>query len=239
MEIEARYDHVGVVIVAAGSSRRMGGGLPKQFRILGGEPVLARTIRTFARALPQASIAVVLPAEQILFWRDLAARFDLPLHVAIAGGEERFHSVKNGIDAIGRDRGLIAVHDGVRPLTTIELIRRTVACAAAHGAAIPAVAPADSLRLVTDGGSEVVDRARMRLVQTPQVFLADWLRAAYELPYDPAFTDDATAVERLGHPVFLCEGERTNLKLTTREDFLFAEALLTSVETPAHGEEGL
>lgn len=239
MDTEARFDHVGVVIVAAGSGSRMGGGLPKQFRILGGEPVLGRTIRTFARALPQAALAVVLPAEHIDFWRNLAARFDLPQHAVVAGGAERFHSVRSGIEAVGPDRELIAVHDGVRPLASVGLIRRTVACAAAYGAAIPAIASADSLRIVTGNGSEIVDRTRMRMVQTPQVFLADWLRTAYACPYDPAFTDDATAVERLGHPVFLCEGERTNIKLTTPEDFLFAEAILASENIPADGEEGL
>ncbi|MCH5320094.1 MAG: 2-C-methyl-D-erythritol 4-phosphate cytidylyltransferase, partial [Paramuribaculum sp.] len=148
---------------------------------------------------------------------------------------------------------LIAVHDAVRPFATPELIRRVAEAAAECGAAIPVVVPADSFREVgpqqgnhtpaadgctdhatgSDGAaddSHRIDRSRLRIVQTPQIFRPDWLRAAYRTPYDPQFTDDASVVEAAGHAVRLVEGERTNLKITTPDDFLLAEALLTVLE---------
>ena len=139
--------HTGVIIVAGGSGRRVGGSIPKQFRLLGGMPVLARTINRFAEALPGAEIVVVLPGEHIAFWRDLAARFDVAKHSVAAGGSERFHSVKHGIDALKSDPELIAVQDGVRPLATPEMIRGVVRCAVIFGSAIPVVEPVDSFRV--------------------------------------------------------------------------------------------
>lgn len=220
----------GVIIVAGGRGRRMGGDLPKQFRLLGGLPVLARTIHAFAAALPCAPIVAVLPAEHIAFWQNLAARFDVARHTVVAGGDERFFSVRRGLAALPKDVELIAVHDGVRPLLTSALIRRTTEAAAVHGAAIPVVAPADSFR-VTDGtSSRPADRNRLRAVQTPQVFAASLLRRAYETEFSPAFTDDASVVDATSQPIFLCEGERRNFKITSREDMLFAEALLAADE---------
>ena len=183
----------------------MGGARPKQFMLLGGMPILARTINNFAAALPGAEIVVVLPAEHTGFWHNLSARFEVAPHTVAEGGRERFHSVKNGLAALKRDPELIAVQDGVRPLGSQELIRRTVAAAAEHGTAIP-------------------------VVQTPQVFRAELLRRAYETEYRPEFTDDASVVELSGEAVFLCEGERANLKITTPEDTVIAEALLADRE---------
>lgn len=223
-------ERTAVLIVAGGSGRRMGAREPKQFLFLGSEPVLVRTVRSFAEALPAAELVVVLPEEHIAYWRDLAARFDVPRHTAVAGGSERFDSVRRGLAAVSEEAELIAVHDGVRPLASRELILRTCAAARTAGAAIPAVAPADSVRTIGDDGSHALDRSRLRLVQTPQVFRADLLRAAYAADFDPAFTDDASVVEAAGHAVTLCEGERRNLKITTPEDLLFAEALLRGDE---------
>ena len=217
----------GVVIVAAGSGRRMGGGLPKQFRLLEGMPVLGRTINLFAGAVRGADIAVVLPADRIDFWRDFAARFDIAPHKCVAGGEERFHSVRAGLVALSPSVDLVAVHDGVRPLATAEMVRRCFDCAAANGTAVPVVALADSCRRVMpDGGSQPENRSQLRLVQTPQIFRADILRTAYERDYAAEFTDDATLVERAGVRVTLCEGERTNLKLTEPDDFAVAAAII-------------
>ncbi|MCM1249904.1 MAG: 2-C-methyl-D-erythritol 4-phosphate cytidylyltransferase [Alistipes sp.] len=221
---------VGVVIVAGGAGTRCGGRIPKQFALLGGEPVLARTIGNFARALPEARIVVVLPAEHIDFWRNLRARFDVAPHEVAAGGAERFDSVRNGLAALPADVELIAVQDAVRPLGTPKLIRRTVAVAAEYGTAIPAVEAVDSYREVEGGRSRAKDRGTLRIVQTPQVFRADVLREAYRTEYCAAFTDDASVVERAGHAVRLCEGERRNLKITTPEDFAIAEALLAAGE---------
>ena len=235
-------ERTGVLIVAGGSGRRCGGQLPKQFRLLGGQPVLARTINRFAEALPGARIVAILPAEYAAFWRDLAARFDVAAHTVAEGGAERFHSVRNGLMALPPETELIAVQDGVRPLAGVEMIRRVAEAAAASGAAIPVVEPVDSFRETDDSDSaaadpaaaaipsHVIDRRRLRIVQTPQIFRADLLRTAYEAPYDTAFTDDASVVERAGHAVRLVAGERTNLKITTPEDFIVAEALLAARE---------
>lgn len=228
----------GVIIVAGGGGSRMGGARPKQFMLLGGMPILARTINNFAAALPGAEIVVVLPAEHTGFWHNLSARFEVAPHTIAEGGRERFHSVKNGLAALKRDPELIAVQDGVRPLVSAELIRRVAEAAERYGAAIPVVEAVDSLREVeeqrteTEGiaASHVADRRRFRIVQTPQIFRADILRGAYGAEYRAEFTDDASVVEAAGHGVFLARGERGNLKITTAEDFILAEALLAARE---------
>lgn len=228
-------ERIAVIIVAGGSGRRMGEGLPKQFRLLGGMPVLARTIGTFAAALPGAEIVVVLPEQHIPFWENLKARFDVAPHRIVAGGAERFDSVRCGLQALKSDPDLIAVQDGVRPLGTAEMIRRVVETAVRYGAAIPVVEPVDSFREieadsepVADPRSHPVDRSRLRIVQTPQVFRSWLLREAYGVEYQSRFTDDASVVEAAGYPVSLAPGERSNLKLTTPEDFAIAEAILTA-----------
>ena len=228
-------ERTGVIIVAGGSGSRAGGARPKQFRFLDGMPVLARTINTFAAALPGAEIVAVLPEQHIGFWKN---------HKIAAGGAERFHSVRNGLAALTSDPGLIAVQDGVRPLGSVAMIRRVAEAAAKHGAAIPVVEPVDSFR-ETDGeadaagraASHIVDRRLLRIVQTPQIFRAEVLRRAYESEYRAEFTDDASVVEAVGQAVCLAEGERENLKLTTPGDFVIAEALIAAREE-AENEEG-
>ena len=174
-------ERTGVIIVAGGSGSRAGGARPKQFRFLGGMPVLARTINTFAAALPGAEIVVVLPADYIDFWQDYARRFDVAEHRTTAGGAERFHSVANGIAALSDACDLIAVQDGVRPLATHEAIRRIARTAEREGSAIPVVQPVDSFRIVTaEGASHPVERATLRIVQTPQFFRAELLRKTDE-----------------------------------------------------------
>ena len=143
----------GVIIVAGGSGSRLGGPLPKQFRMLGSLPVLGHAINAFARTLHSTQIVVVLPEGQIDFWKNLAARFDIAKHTCTAGGPQRFHSVRNGLSALPRTVALIAVHDGVRPLVSSDLILKAVECAAAHGTAIPVVEAVDSLRQLTPDGS--------------------------------------------------------------------------------------
>ena len=230
-------ERTGVIIVAGGSGSRAGGARPKQFRFLDGMPVLARTINTFAAALPGAEIVAVLPEQHIGFWKNLSARFDVAEHKIAAGGAERFHSVRNGLAALTSDPGLIAVQDGVRPLGSVAMIRRVAEAAAKHGAAIPVVEPVDSFRETDGAASQIIDRRRLRIFQTPQVFRAELLRRAYETEYRPEFTDDASVVEAVGQAVCLAEGERENLKLTTPGDFVIAEALIAAREE-AENEEG-
>lgn len=215
-----------VIIVAGGSGKRMQSALPKQFMMLGGLPVVAHTINTFSEALPGAEIIVVLPEEHIPLWRNLAARFDIAVHRCIAGGKERFHSVKNGLDALSEEVEYVAVHDGVRALSTKKMILRVQLAAEETEAAIPVTEVVDSYRRVDGSESYIVPRTELRIVQTPQTFSAALLRRAYEQPFSDKFTDDASVVEALGAKITLVEGERRNIKLTTPEDMAIAERLL-------------
>ena len=187
---------------------------------------MARTINTFRKALPTARIVVVLPAEYINFWKNLSARFEVAKHSVVEGGAERFYSVKNGIEALSDAVDLIAVQDGVRPFATKELILRTVVCAAENGAAIPVVKAVDSYRAVEGEASHIVDRTPLRIVQTPQIFAAPILRAAYDTDFRKEFTDDASVVEYSGEKVSLCEGDYLNIKITTPNDIALANAIL-------------
>lgn len=215
-----------MIIVAGGSGKRMQSALPKQFMMLGGLPVVAHTINTFSEALPGAEIVVVLPEEHIPLWRNLAARFDIAVHRCIAGGKERFHSVKNGLDALSEEVEYVAVHDGVRALATKKMILRVQLAAEERGAAIPVTEVVDSYRRVDGSESYIVPRTELRIVQTPQTFSAELLRRAYDQPFSDKFTDDASVVEALGAKITLVEGERRNIKLTTPEDMAIAERLL-------------
>ncbi len=216
----------GVIIVAGGSGRRMGVTLPKQFMMLGNEPILSHSINRIHEALPAAEIVVVLPEEHIALWRNIAARFDVAHHKITAGGTERFYSVKNGLKELSNDVKIIAVHDAVRPLASKKLIIKLILEAEKNIAVIPVVAPVDSFRKIEGDNSKIIDRSALRIVQTPQVFNATILRRAYEQDFSSTFTDDASVVEAIGEKITLCEGERGNIKITTPEDMVIASALL-------------
>lgn len=216
----------GVIIVAGGVGQRMGATMPKQFMMLGQEPILARTINLFSEALPKAELVVVLPEEHIALWRNLAARFDVAPHKIAPGGRERFDSVKSGLAALSDEVETIAVHDAVRPLATKKLIIRLALAAEEAEAVIPVVAPHDSIRQVEGESSHIVDRSRLRMVQTPQFFQAEVLRKAYSQTFSPLFTDDASVVEAAGHKITLTEGEEQNIKITTPIDLTIAEAII-------------
>ena len=220
----------GVVIVAGGSGSRMQSALPKQFLMLGGEPIVARTINTFSEALPGAEIVVVLPEAHIPLWENLRARFDVAPHRIVAGGKERFHSVLNGINALSSEVEYIAVHDGVRALATKRLIIRAMLAVEEHDAVIPVVDVVDSYRRVEGDDSYIVPRSELRMVQTPQIFKAQLLRDAYNVAFSPTFTDDASVVEAFGGHITLVEGERTNIKITTPEDITLAESFLNLLQ---------
>ena len=216
----------GVIIVAGGSGRRMGATLPKQFMMLGNEPILAHSINRIHEALPAAEIVVVLPEEHIALWRNIAARFDVAHHKITAGGTERFYSVKNGLKELSDDVKIIAIHDAVRPLASKKLIIKLILEAEKNIAVIPVVAPVDSFRKIEGDNSKIIDRSALRIVQTPQVFDATILRKAYEQDFSSTFTDDASVVEAIGEKITQCEGERGNIKITTPEDMIIATALL-------------
>lgn len=215
---------VGVVIVAGGSGSRMGASVPKQFLVVAGEPILARTLGAFE---PYADeIIVVLPESEVAHWQKLISEWGVTTkHRVAVGGATRFESVRNGLAALeGCD--LVAIHDGVRPLLSAEMIERGLECAARNGSAIPIVEAVDSFRVEEQGELKVIDRSRLKAVQTPQIFTAEWLLEAYDAAPDPRFTDDATVVELAGHSLAFYEGERRNIKLTTPEDLAIAEAFV-------------
>jgi 2-C-methyl-D-erythritol 4-phosphate cytidylyltransferase len=220
------------IIVAGGSGTRFGAELPKQFLELGGKPILMRSIEAFANfGNCPVDVIVTLPSDQMDLWQRLCDRygFDVP-HRVVPGGETRWHSVKHALDSMGdvNEVDIIAVHDGVRPMVTADVICRTIAAARRDGAAIPVVALNDSVRQVVGEASHALDRSTLRAVQTPQAFDARLLLDAYSLPYQPTFTDDASVVEQLGHPITLVEGDPHNLKITRPMDLALAEYLLNS-----------
>lgn len=208
-----------VIIVAGGKGLRMGGNIPKQFIVVDGKPILMHTIERFHNFDSTIQLVVVLPKDQHDYWNGLCQQYGFDISITIAdGGKERFHSVKNGLACVHPRCSLIGVHDGVRPYVATEVIQRCYEAAAANGAAIPVVDVFETLRHITPDGSHTVPRQDYKLVQTPQVFQADLLRRAYEQPFTPSFTDDASVVEALGHTITLVEGNRENIKITTKED---------------------
>ena len=214
-----------VIIVAGGKGLRMGGDVPKQFQLLGNQPVLMHTLQRFADDCKDLQIILVLPQEQIEYWSDLGEKYHFGVeHWIVAGGETRFHSVQSGLAQIPDDaEGVVAVHDGVRPLVSREVIEKCFEEARRKKAVVPVVPVVESLRHVSDGA---VPRADYRLVQTPQTFDIQLLKQAYRQPFSKDFTDDASVVEAFGHPITMVEGNRENIKLTTPFDLRIAEMLL-------------
>lgn len=219
-------DTKAVIIVAGGSGKRMGTEIPKQFLPIAGKPMLMHTIQRFFNYDPLIFIVVVLPFGHIETWNRLCSehRF-LIAHQIVAGGEERFFSVKNGLTLIP-DNFLVAIHDGVRPLVNNEVINRSFDAASLYGGAIPVVSPPESIRKIDHQGSLPVNRHEYRLVQTPQTFKADLLKKAYKKPFDSRFTDDATVFESAGYMVHLFEGNEENIKITRPIDLEVANTLL-------------
>ena len=187
-----------------------------------------RTLEAFRTYSEQLCILLVLPESQFNRWQTLCEHYNFSLdYQLVAGGETRFHSVKNGLSCIEATEGLVAVHDGVRPFVSSELIRAGFEKAAQEGTAVTCVPLKDSARLVrSDGSNQAVDRAAYRLVQTPQTFRLDWMRRAFETTALPHFTDCASVLEHAGYPIHLLDGSYENIKITTPEDLLWAEAFL-------------
>ena len=216
-----------VIIVAGGSGKRIGGETPKQFLPLNGIPVLMHAMNAFWGSKTKPEIYLVLPALLHNYWSGLCKEynFDVP-HQLIVGGEERYHSVKNALNKLAGE-GFVAIHDGVRPIVTGDLIDRCYKQALVLGNAIPAVAANDSIRhSAKNHKSTPLNRNEIFLVQTPQVFNLKQLKEAYKQEFDKNFTDDASVIERSGEEVFLIEGERTNIKITFPQDIEIAELLL-------------
>lgn len=219
------------IIVAGGKGLRMGSEVPKQFLPIKGRPVLMRTLDAFYRYDKSVGLILVLPADQQDYWHELCAQhaFEVPYSMA-TGGETRFHSVKNGLSLVpDNEECIIAVHDGVRPFVDNDVIGRCFSGAVSKGAVVPVVPVVDTVRrVVDDGGASITEnRSAFRLVQTPQTFSGRLLKAAYAMPYQDGFTDDASVVEAYGHKVDLVDGCRENIKITTPFDLKVAEAILS------------
>ena len=213
-----------VVLVAGGAGTRIGSVLPKQFIRIQGKPVFIHSIEVFMRAYDEINIILVLPLDYIDHAKQLLTEFGMPLETInlVTGGITRFDSVKNGLSHVPNDH-IVFVHDAVRCLVSVELIRRCAESCIEVGASIPVIPLRDSIREVSrDGNSRPIDRSLLRIVQTPQTFLASALKVAYSKPYEDSFTDEATVFEAAGNKLFLIEGEESNIKITYPEDIDFA-----------------
>lgn len=216
------------IVVAGGKGTRMKSRLPKQFLPLLGKPVLMHTLQAFYDYSRAIQLILVLPADDFDRWHELCRdhAFDIP-HLLVAGGDTRFQSVKAGLSQI-KGQGLVAIHDGVRPLVTADLIGASFRLAAIHQSAVSAVRLKESIRVTDQDRTKAVDRSLFRLIQTPQTFDVELIREAYEGKEDASLTDDASVAEKAGHTISLFEGSYENLKITTPEDLILAEALLRS-----------
>jgi len=222
------------IIVAGGSGSRMKSEIPKQFLPLNGKPILIHTVEIFLR-IPDIQIIVVLPKNDIEYWNELTSvnetiqKFKNSIVITI-GGISRFQSVKNGLSTIKTD-GLVAVHDGVRPLVNIEIIQNSYTVAAEKGSAVSSVWVKDSVRQYNEKGeSAALDRTKLKLVQTPQTFQVKLMKKAFEVDEQAFFTDCASVLEFTGESITLIDGAYENIKITTPEDLLIAEAILQTYQ---------
>ena len=220
-----------VIIVAGGKGLRMGSDIPKQFLPIGGKPVLMRTLERFREYDTDLQIILVLPEAQQAYWHQLCEEYHFDVAYTLAnGGQTRFHSVQNGLAKVPDDaKGVVGVHDGVRPFPSIEVIRNCYETTRTAKAVIPVIPVVETVRQLFSNGrqkeSRTVPRDEYRLVQTPQTFDIQLLKAANRQPYHDGFTDDASVVESYGHSITLVEGNRENIKITTPYDIVVAEAL--------------
>ena len=204
----------------------MGSDIPKQFLKLEGKPVLQRTIEKFTEAIPGISVVTVLPAPHVETWKTLCAEYavDYP-QILVKGGITRFHSVRNALEKIP-EGAVVAIHDGVRPLLSVGMIRAMFAEMEKNRALIPVIPAVDTLRS-TDPALPPPDRSRTVCVQTPQMFLSEDIKAAYRQAYVTSFTDDASVADAYGIPLSFFDGEKLNFKITTPEDLHLASAVLS------------
>lgn len=217
------------LIVAGGKGTRIKSKLPKQFLELNGKPILLHTLEAFFRYSENITLVLVLPEDDFTLWNDICKKYHFNKPVTLQkGGDTRFQSVKNGLEKISGS-GLVAIHDGVRPLVSEDIIGASFRLAAVHQSAVAAVRLKESIRMTDQDNTKSVDRSRFRLIQTPQTFSVDLIKQAYQLKEDPTMTDDASVVEKLGHTISLFEGSYENIKITTPEDLVVAEALLKRI----------
>ena len=217
-----------IIVVAGGKGLRMGSDTPKQFLPIGGKPVLMRTLERFREYSDDLQIILVLPEAQQEYWQELCKKYDCKVEYLLAnGGHTRFHSVQNGLALVPDNaEGVVGIHDGVRPFPSIGVIRNCYETARIAKAVIPVIPVVETVRHLNNDDSMTVPRNEYRLVQTPQTFDIQLLKAANHQPYNDGFTDDASVVESYGHKITLVEGNRENIKITTPYDITVAEAII-------------
>lgn len=214
------------LIVAGGKGTRIQSAVPKQFIELGGKPILLHTLEAFQRYSKALKIVLVLPEDDFDRWNDIVERFRVDTPITLQkGGDTRFQSVRLGLGAI-QGEGLVAIHDGVRPLVSEDIIGASFRLAAVHQSAVASVRLKESIRMTNADNTSAMDRSRFRLIQTPQTFNLNLIRSAYQIKEDPSLTDDASVAEKSGYKISLFEGSYENIKVTTPEDLIVAEALL-------------
>lgn len=214
------------LIVAGGKGTRIKSKLPKQFLELNGLPILMHTINAFLRYNREMTIILVLPEDDFALWNELCVKHNFTTKLILTkGGESRFQSVKNGLAKI-EGEGVVAIHDGVRPLVSEDIIGASFHLAAVHESAVAAVRLKESIRMTDQDNTKAMDRSRFRLIQTPQTFKVSLIKQAYQQKEDASLTDDASVAERAGHIISLFEGSYENIKITTQEDLIVAKALL-------------
>lgn len=215
------------LIVAGGEGIRMGSPLPKQFIEIKSYPVLYYTLNAFHEAIPGIQIILVLPESHLEYWKQLVLKYNINIpHKTVLGGKTRYQSVKNGLREIPLNT-MVAIHDGVRPLVSSNLINHCFETCKAQLAVIPVLPLSDSIRLVEGTISKPLNRSQYKLVQTPQCFNSDIIKKAYEqIPFSESLTDDAMVAEAFGQNITLIEGERNNIKITTPEDLRYVEYVL-------------
>jgi 2-C-methyl-D-erythritol 4-phosphate cytidylyltransferase len=214
------------IIVAGGKGTRIKSKIPKQFIELNGRPVLLHTLEAFYRYSEFVTVILVLPEDDFETWNSIKVKYNFNRPIILQkGGETRFQSVKNGLDKI-EGEGLVAIHDGVRPLVSSDIIGASFRLASVHQTAVAAVRLKESIRMTDQDNTKAVDRSRFRLIQTPQTFDLQLIKKAYQMKEDISLTDDASVAERSGHIISLFEGSYENIKITTSEDLIVAEALM-------------
>lgn len=214
------------IVVAGGKGTRIKSAVPKQFLELQGKPILMHTLQAFLEYSADIHLVLVLPEDDMARWAQLCDQHSFSPHMQLVkGGATRFQSVRNGLDILPED-GLVAIHDGVRPLISSDIIGASFRLAAAHGTAVAAVRLKESLRVTDQDTTIAVDRSKYRLIQTPQTFGCKLIKDAYRVQEVPSMTDDASVAEHAGHLISLFEGSYENIKITTPEDLIVAESLL-------------
>ena len=214
------------LIVAGGLGHRFKGNIPKQFMLLNNLPILMHTLNTFIKFDNEINIILVLPKDQTIRWNELCKKYEFKIkHKVVIGGKTRFESVKCGLKEI-KTKGLVAIHDGVRPLVSNDTINNCFKTAKTLGNAIPVIKSVDSIREIGFTECFPLKRENLRLVQTPQVFTIDSLKKAYKQKYTSSFTDDASVIESMGEKINMVEGNKENIKITTKTDLIIAQALI-------------